>query len=643
MFHLVHFDSNVEDMIHQTIYSTSNGLLKRRFYFQIQSSFSSMSRRRTHIELEEIPNLKQAYEERIFSPRNLKRAATLTRKYEHNEEFNRKISLIQADITKLKIDAIVNAANETLLGGGGVDGAIHRAAGPELRHECWELNGCDTGDAKITKGYDLPSKHVIHTVGPVGEKQQLLRNAYERSMQVMCENNLKSVAFSNISTGVYGYPRGKAGHVALDTIRKWLEKSSDYLDKLDRIIFCVFEDENKDVYETLLPIYFPPPADIEIYEKEEEKSKSKANEDKKDSEAEKDKDHTTLTTEQVSNKEIIDINNKKVKEKVEEGTHTTLTTGLVSDKEESADKGTNAEKGASADKGSNADKGASNDEESSKDKEPSNDDKDKEPSNDDKDKEPSNDDKDKEPSNDDKNKEPSNDDKDKEPSNDDKDKEPSNDDKDKEPSNDDKDKEPSNDDKDKEPSNDEKSSNDKEQNNNKESRENVGEKIEPEKKDDSQDNNNSTDPGENGEPDTDMARADVEDPDTEMPDAETETDKNKTSDDGMSINEQNSKKRPHDSVETEQPNKGQDNITNGTTTENAGQQVMEENIQDGDVVMGNTENTGQDFKSTDVFSTVVNPPGQNKPNQETNTDEDIKEIEAEQTDNTSLKSNNSKI
>ncbi|PKY25387.1 macro domain-like protein [Rhizophagus irregularis] len=293
-------------------------------------SFSSMSRRRSYIDLEEIPTLKQAYEERSFSPRNLKRAANLTRKYEHNEEFNKKISLIQADITKLRIDAIVNAANETLLGGGGVDGAIHSAAGPGLRKECWDLNGCDTGDAKITGGHDLPSKHVIHTVGPVGEKPGLLRSAYVRSMNVMCENNLKSIAFSNISTGVYGYPRGKAGQLALDTIRKWLEENSEYFDKLDRIIFCVFEDENKDVYETLLPLYFPPSVDIDNYVKEEEKPKT--NEEKKGNEAGKDKDqektHTSLTTEQVNNKEIIGTDNDKgVKEKIEEKDHETLTTG----------------------------------------------------------------------------------------------------------------------------------------------------------------------------------------------------------------------------------------------------------------------------------------------------------------------------
>ncbi|CAI2188548.1 17663_t:CDS:10, partial [Funneliformis geosporum] len=211
-----------------------------------------------YLELERIPTLKQLYERRNIPSRNFKKAASISPQFEYNELFNEKISLVQADITKLKIDAIVNAANESLLGGGGVDGAIHRAAGPELRRECWKLNGCDTGDAKITKGYELPAKHIIHTVGPIGEKPDLLHKAYIRSLEVMTENNLKSIAFSNISTGVYGYPRVKAAHVALSTIRRWLEGHSN-LDKIDRIIFCVFEIENKDVYEHLLQVYFPPP------------------------------------------------------------------------------------------------------------------------------------------------------------------------------------------------------------------------------------------------------------------------------------------------------------------------------------------------------------------------------------------------
>ena len=161
------------------------------------------------------------------------------------------IKAVKADITKLQTDAIVNAANNTLLGGGGVDGAIHRAAGPQLLAECRTLNGCETGQARITKGYNLPSKYVIHTVGPVwygGEQgePQLLADAYRNSLKLAAEHNLESVAFPAISTGVYGYPKEEAAHIAIDTIREFL-KGYDM-----EVILTAFSDGDLKRYERTL-------------------------------------------------------------------------------------------------------------------------------------------------------------------------------------------------------------------------------------------------------------------------------------------------------------------------------------------------------------------------------------------------------
>lgn len=151
------------------------------------------------------------------------------------------IEIYLGDITKLDCDAIVNAANKTLLGGGGVDGAIHRAAGPELLAECRTLNGCKTGEAKITKGYNLKAKHVIHTVGPIYSNSQTdpirLADCYKNSLDLARKHDLHSIAFPSISTGVYGYPLEEATAVVYKTVSKWIEENSDYEMKITFVCF----------------------------------------------------------------------------------------------------------------------------------------------------------------------------------------------------------------------------------------------------------------------------------------------------------------------------------------------------------------------------------------------------------------------
>lgn len=163
------------------------------------------------------------------------------------------ITLDKGDITKLAVDAIVNAANRSLLGGGGVDGAIHRAAGKQLLEECKTLNGCETGQAKITKGYNLPSKYVIHTVGPVykgAEKDAInLESCYYNSMELAKENNIHSIAFPAISTGVYGYPLENATDIAISTVKKWMSNNINY----DiNVVFSCFDDRAYHIYEERL-------------------------------------------------------------------------------------------------------------------------------------------------------------------------------------------------------------------------------------------------------------------------------------------------------------------------------------------------------------------------------------------------------
>ncbi len=164
-----------------------------------------------------------------------------------------RIQIIREDITKLKVDAIVNAANSRLAGGGGVDGAIHRAAGQELYIACSRLNGCPTGLSKITEGFNLPAKYIIHTVGPVWRggssgESSLLASCYNTSLLLAVENNIKTIAFPNISTGVYGYPKDLAAHIAITNVVNFMDKN----DTIDIVYFVCFDNTNYNLYSKIL-------------------------------------------------------------------------------------------------------------------------------------------------------------------------------------------------------------------------------------------------------------------------------------------------------------------------------------------------------------------------------------------------------
>jgi O-acetyl-ADP-ribose deacetylase (regulator of RNase III) len=163
------------------------------------------------------------------------------------------IVVVEGDITEQNVDAIVNAANTSLLGGGGVDGAIHRAAGPQLLEECRTLHGCPTGEAKITRGYRLPARWVIHTVGPIWRgggdfEDELLANCYRRSLEVAVQNNVRSVAFPAISTGIYGFPLERATRIAVREVRAFLEKNRT----IEKVLFVCFDSRTRNCYQRVL-------------------------------------------------------------------------------------------------------------------------------------------------------------------------------------------------------------------------------------------------------------------------------------------------------------------------------------------------------------------------------------------------------
>jgi len=216
-------------------------------------------------------------------------------KHSTNNDINLKLSIWRGDITTIEIDAITNAANGSLMGGGGVDGAIHAAAGSALRAECETLRGCDTGDAKITAGYKLPAKYIIHTVGPRGEHSEKLKSCYIRCLELMKENHLTSLAIPCISTGIYGYPNEAAAHVALNTVREFLEKD-DYAEKVERIIFCLFLATDVRIYQNLMQVYFPIQThDIATKKDEIDKESSTSDLPKEDSEEQTSQPHDLAT------------------------------------------------------------------------------------------------------------------------------------------------------------------------------------------------------------------------------------------------------------------------------------------------------------------------------------------------------------
>ncbi|GAA5863867.1 hypothetical protein JCM1840_005796 [Sporobolomyces johnsonii] len=216
-------------------------------------------KRKEGVKVDEMHTIAQAYED--GSLQGYDDPADLV--YPFSKELNDKVILWRGDITKLEVDCIVNAANKSLLGGGGVDGAIHSAAGPTLYDECKTLNGASTGETKLTGGHRLPAQYIAHTVGPIysrnkkAECEEKLRSCYRGTLELCVEKGIKSVAFSGISTGIYGYPLDDATAVACDEVRKFLEGPDG--GKIDHVIFCNFRQIDVNAYLDNVPAYFPPP------------------------------------------------------------------------------------------------------------------------------------------------------------------------------------------------------------------------------------------------------------------------------------------------------------------------------------------------------------------------------------------------
>ncbi|KAJ6228079.1 adp-ribose glycohydrolase macrod2 [Anaeramoeba flamelloides] len=226
---------------------------------------------------------------------------------------NKKVALWHGNMVKLEIDAVVNAARSSLLGGGGIDGAIHEAAGQKLREECSRLNCCNHGDTKITTGHLLPAKYILHSVGPIGENKKLLTKCYQSLLNLLIKCKLKTVGLCGISSGLYGYPLEKAVHVALHTTRKWLEKKKN-ADKVDKIVFVTYLTKEWDVYKRLMPIYFPfDPKKVKKIPKTSEKLKNT-----KENENENEKEKKENENENEKEKKEMRKKKKKKKEKKKE-------------------------------------------------------------------------------------------------------------------------------------------------------------------------------------------------------------------------------------------------------------------------------------------------------------------------------------